>query len=278
MWNVDRLKKAWNAIEQSINIIGAVASAIGIVIMLVVAMTGHWDWRTAFFVLMIISLVCICVAFYGYRSRVAVHMFTGVSKAERMCQADQYAAKRIAEAQRSVWDFAWQDDKESNPKTDPPAAVRSAGSKALDEAIRGAIAGGLVHYHEILTTKAYSPLLRKHIGYCREITPDRTLKYRARIYDNTRKGYRKFPKIQFVVIDEEEVIFMSSGYEYCFSMKSKKTASVFLKYALMAWEQADEWKKGVKDVVLDSNVVPDFEDYLQEIPSRINQGKGAKEI
>lgn len=71
---------------------------------------------------------------------------------------------------------------------------------------------------------------------------------------------------------------MSSGYEYCFSMKSKKTAFVFLKYALMAWEQADEWKKGVKDVVLDGNVVPDFEDYLKEILSRINQGKDAKEI
>jgi hypothetical protein len=275
MCNIDRLKNAWNSLERSINIIGAVGSAIGIVFIVIGVMTGHWDWCTAFFILMFITLVCICVAIYGYRSRVAVHMFTGVSKAERMCQADQYAAKRIAEAQRSVWDFAWQDDKESNPKTDPPAAVRSEGSKALDEAIRGAIVGGLVHYHEILTTKAYSPLLRKHIGYCREIAPDRALKYRARIYDNIRKGYRKFPKIQFVVIDEEEVIFMSSGYEYCFSMKSKKTASVFLKYALMAWEQSDEWKKGVKDVVLDGNVVSGFEDYLQEILPRVNTDKGA---
>lgn len=274
MWHIDRAKKAWNVLERSINIIGAVAAAIGIVILVVGVMAGHWDWRTAFFILMIITLVCIGVASYGYRSRVAAHMFTGVSKAERMCQADQYAAKRIAEAQRSVWDFAWQDDKESNPKTDPPATVRSAGSRALDEAIRGAIVGGVVHYHEILTTKAYSPLLNKHIGYCREIAPDRTLKYRARIYDNTRRGYRKFPKIQFVVIDEEEVIFMSSGYEYCFSLKSKKTASVFLKYALMAWDQADEWTRGVKDIVLDGEVVPGFDHYLQEVLSRIDSARG----
>ena len=104
--------------------------------------------------------------------------------------------------------------------------------------------------------------------------PEKTLKYRARIYDNTRKGYRKFPKIQFVVIDEEEVIFISSGYEYCFSVKNKKTASVFLKYALMAWDQADEWSKGVKDIVLDGQVVPSFDHYLQKVLSRIDSARG----
>ena len=218
---------------------------------------------------MFITFLTTAWAFYGYRSRVSVHMFTGVSKAERMCDADQYAAKRIAEAKRSVWDFAWQDDKDSNPKTDPPAAFRTKGSKALDEAIRGAIVGGEIHYHEILTTKAYVKLLKKHLGYCREISDHKSLKYRARIYDNTRAEYRKFPKIQFVVIDEEEVVFLSSGYEYCFSMKSKKTASVFMKYSLMAWEQADEWKTETKDVVIDGQIVSGVDEYLDTILSRL---------
>lgn len=271
----DQFHKTWSAIERFTNVIGAAASAIALAIALVATLTGYWDWRTAFFILTIITVICIAVAFYGYRSRVAVHMFTGISKAERMCEADQYAAQRISEAKHSVWDFAWQDDKESNPKTDPPAAVRSAGAKALDEAIRSAIIGGAIHYHEILTTKAYSHLLRKHLGYCRELPPLRTLKYRARIYDNTRRGYRKFPKIQFVVIDEEEVIFMSSGYEYCFSMKSKKTASAFVKYAVMAWDQADEWMKGIKDIVLDGKIVAGVDQYLDEVCSRIDSGRGA---
>jgi hypothetical protein len=269
----DSLKKIWYGVERCINIIGAIAAGIGLIVVALAAITGHWDWCTAFFVLLAVTLVCIGVALYGYLSRVAVHMFRGISTAERMCQADHYAAKRIGEARMSVWDFAWQDDKESNPRTEPPASVRSTGSKALDDAIRAAIVGGAVDYHEILTTKAYLPLLRKHLGYCREKTPDRGLKYRARIYDNTRKEYRKFPKVQFVIIDEEEVIFMSSGYEYCFSMRSKKTASVFLKYARMAWEQADEWAKGVKDVVLDGEVVPAFERYLDEVLSRVESVK-----
>lgn len=269
MAHMERLKKVWDPIERSINTIGAIASGISLLVVALGAMTGHWDWRTAFFILMSITIASISIALYGYRSRVAVHMFRGVSKAERMCQADHYAAKRIAQAQMSVWDFAWQDDRDSNPKTELPATVRSAGSKALDDAIRAAIVGGTVHYHEILTTKAYLPLLKKHIGYCREASPEKAPKYRARIYDNTRAEYKKFPKVQFVIIDEEEVIFMSSGYEYCFSMKSKKTASVFLKYAQIAWDQADEWANGEKDIVLDGELVSGFEHYLQEVLSRI---------
>jgi hypothetical protein len=45
-------------------------------------------------------------------------------------------------------------------------------------------------------------------------------------------------------------------------MKGKRTASVFLKYALMAWDQADEWKKGVRDVVLGGTIVSGIDDYL----------------
>jgi len=270
----DYVKKTWNAIERWIDIVGSIVALIGLIVPAVGAMAGYWDWRTAFFVLLVIALVCIGIAFYGYRSRVAVHMFRGISKADRMCQADHYAAKRISEARMSVWDFAWQDDKESDPRTEPAAPVRSAGSKALDDAIRAAIVGGAVDYYEIITAKAYLPLLRKHIGYCREKTSG-SLKYRARIYDNTREGYRKFPKVQFVIIDEEEVIFMSSGYEYCFAMRSKKTASVFLKYALMAWEQADEWEESVKDVVLDGEVVSGVDRYLNEVLSRMKSARSA---
>jgi hypothetical protein len=269
MAGMETIKKVWSPIERGINTFGAIATGIGIIGMVIVVLTGHWDWRTAFFVLLIFTLVSVGVALHSYLSRVSVYMFRGVSKAERMCRADHYAAKRIMQARINVWDFAWQDDKESNPKTELPAVVRSRGSKALDDAIRTVIVGGSAHYNEILTTKAYLPLLKKHLGYCRELPPDKKLKYRARIYDNTKENYKKFPKMQFVIIDEEEVIFMSSGYEYCFSMRNKKTASVFLKYALIAWDQADEWKRGVKDIVIDSQVTSGFDNYLNEILSRI---------
>ena len=66
-----------------------------------------------------------------------------------------------------------------------------------------------------------------HIGYGD--------KYSCSYYDNIKQP--KFPKLQFVIIDDEEVVFVSSAYSpnFC-AIRDKRIVSIFNNYFNQAWE------------------------------------------
>lgn len=69
----------------------------------------------------------------------------------------------------------------------------------------------------------------------------------------------RFPKLQFVVIDDREVVFVSSAYKpnLC-SIKNTRIASIFCNYFEQAWELSKKIK--------DRNQVDD--DLIKEISER----------
>lgn len=71
--------------------------------------------------------------------------------------------------------------------------------------------------------------------------------YSCRYFEN-KDVKTRFPKLQFVTIDNEEVIFASSSYTpNLYSIKGKEVVDVFLKYFDQAWNLAIEIKVNDKN-------------------------------
>lgn len=68
--------------------------------------------------------------------------------------------------------------------------------------------------------------------------------YSCSFYDNKEPNI-KFPKLQFVIIDDYEVIFVSSAYKpnLC-SIKNRRIVSIFCSYFEQAWELSQVIKDG----------------------------------
>lgn len=144
---------------------------------------------------------------------------------------DIYIAKQILEATSSVYDFNWQDYTSVNPHHRSQYEKEYA-SNEIDKSIkkfceRNSSISPI--YKEIFTfsyPKNWGKLL-DHISYGDS--------YSCSYYDN--KDDKKFPKLQFVVIDDKEVIFVSSAYKpnLC-SIKNKRIVSIFSSYFDQAWD------------------------------------------
>ena len=166
-------------------------------------------------------------------------------------EVDNYIAKRISEAKESVCDLNWQDFMTTNPMPRNEAKKKHI-SNQIDKEIRKFCnhKKDKREYKEIFTF-SYERNIDKmldHINYGSV--------YSCRYFDN-KEEKTKFPKIQFVIIDEEEVIFVSSSYApHLYSLKGKELVGVFRKYFEQAWQLATEFKS-------DSNLDKDSISYIE---------------
>lgn len=152
-------------------------------------------------------------------------------------EVDNYIAKRISQAKETVYDLNWQDFMAKNPIPRNEAKKKHV-SNQIDKEIRKFCnhKKDIREYKEIFTF-SYERNIDKmldHINYGPV--------YSCRYFDN-KEEKTKFPKIQFVIIDEEEVIFVSSSYApHLYSLKGKELVGVFRKYFEQAWQLATELK------------------------------------
>lgn len=153
-------------------------------------------------------------------------------------EVDMYIAKRILEASECVYDFNWQDYTPINPYHRNIAGKEYAATK-IDSSIRSFCSKKTTKpriYKEIFTF-SYPQNIGKmfnHITYGDV--------YCCSYYENKDSNTR-FPKLQFVVIDDREVIFVSSAYKpnLC-SIKNTRIASIFCNYFEQAWELSKKIK------------------------------------
>jgi hypothetical protein len=148
---------------------------------------------------------------------------------EKIEDVDLYIAQRISVAKKSVYDLNWQDHLKNNPNPRNPV-VREYTENAIDKSIKDFCSESSAKvYHEIFTfshSRNFQKMLT-HIGYGD--------KYSCSYYENIKQP--KFPKLQFVIIDDEEVVFVSSAYSpnFC-AIRDKRIVSIFNNYFNQAWE------------------------------------------
>lgn len=155
---------------------------------------------------------------------------------------DMYIAKRISEASECIYDFTWQDYISINPYHRNLVGKQYAATK-MESSIKAFCSKRTTKpriYKEIYTFS-----YPQHIGkMLNHITYGDV--YCCSYYEN-KDPNTKFPKIQFVVIDDKEVIFASSAYSpnLC-SIKNNRIASIFCNYFEQAWELSKKIKEGDK--------------------------------
>jgi hypothetical protein len=156
---------------------------------------------------------------------------------DKIEDVDMYIAHRITVAKKSIYDLNWQDHLDKNPNPRNPVD-REYNENAIDRSIKGFCLENSAKVYKEVFTFSHSRNFQKmeaHIAYGD--------KYSCSYYDNLLKP--KFPKLQFVIIDDEEVVFVSSAYRpnFC-AIKDKKIVSIFNNYFEQAWEFSDKIKEG----------------------------------
>jgi len=159
----------------------------------------------------------------------------GVQIFTNSTDSDTYIAERITLAKESVCDLNWQDDLPVNPRARDPRKKQFT-EKEIDKSIKSFCKKSSTMYREIFTFE-YSANVQKmkaHIEYGDT--------YNCSYFEN--KDIPKFPKIQFVIIDEKEVIFASSAYEpYLYAVRDEKFVHMFKAYFEQAWRQSTKIKE-----------------------------------
>lgn len=169
----------------------------------------------------------------------------GVRKFATSTEGDAYIADRIALAKESVCDLNWQDDLPFNPRARDPQKKKFT-EKAIDASIRAFCKKQGRIYREIFTF-TYPANIQKmkiHISYGNS--------YSCAYFENLKNP--KFPKMQFVIIDEKEVIFASSAYEpHLYAIQDKNFVHMFSRYFDQAWRESTgkikEAKTAHQDVI-----------------------------
>ncbi len=169
---------------------------------------------------------------------------------------DIYIANRIASASSCVYDFNWQDFISTNPYHRNATKKEYAANK-IDASIKSFCskkANKPRIYKEIFTF-SYSNNIAKmlnHITYGDN--------YCCSYYEN-QNPETKFPKLQFVVIDDKEVIFVSSAYKpnLC-SINNVRIASIFCNYFEQAWELSIKLKDKNE---INNNLIQDIQNRYQ---------------
>lgn len=166
---------------------------------------------------------------------------------------DMYIAKRISEASECVYDFTWQDFISINPYH-RNLVDKECAAKKIDSSIQSFCSKKTTKpriYKEIFTF-SYPQNIKKMLNH---ITYGDV--YCCSYYEN-KDPNAKFPKLQFVVIDDKEVIFVSSAYtpNLC-SIKNTGIASIFCNYFEQAWELSKKIKDRDK---VDNNLIKEIND------------------
>ncbi len=148
---------------------------------------------------------------------------------EKIEQVDIYIAQRIIDAKKSVCDLNWQDHLPVNPSPRNPVN-RAASDKAIEKSISSFCRSrSEKSYREIFTFQNKNNIskMKSHIKL--------GMNYSCSYFESTSGS--TFPKLQFVIIDDEEVIFASSAYKphYC-AISDKRLVSIMTNYFEQAWE------------------------------------------
>lgn len=156
---------------------------------------------------------------------------------EKIEEVDLYIAHRIQVAKKSVYDLNWQDHLEKNPNPRNPID-REYTENEIDRCIKEFCSEPTAKVYREIFTFSNNRNVQKmdvHMTYGD--------KYSCSYYDNITN--QKFPKLQFVIIDDEEVIFVSSAYRpnFC-AIRDKRIVSIFNHYFEQSWELSDIIKDG----------------------------------
>lgn len=156
---------------------------------------------------------------------------------EKIDEVDLYIAHRIQVAKKSVYDLNWQDHLDKNPNPRNPVD-REYTENEIDKNIKEFCSEPTAKVYREIFTFSNNRNVQKmdvHITYGD--------KYSCSYYDNITNP--KFPKLQFVIIDDEEVIFVSSAYRpnFC-AIRDKRIVSIFNNYFEQAWELSEIIKDG----------------------------------
>lgn len=145
-------------------------------------------------------------------------------------EVDAYIAERIGQAKTSVYDFCWWDYNTEGPVIHRnPQLVKKLGADLDNSLCKFCNKGGHRIYREIfsLHSDANKQKLLEHIKIPKN--------YQCAHYDTSTY---KFPKLQFVIIDEEEVIFASRFYPTHCIIRDKNIIDIMLNYFDQAWALA----------------------------------------
>jgi hypothetical protein len=167
--------------------------------------------------------------------KLTITSFKGNKVTDIIQNVDLYIADKIKNATNSVYDLNWQDyQKNNNPRNN---SDRTYSENAIYKCIKEFCAKENVEYQEIFTFsyERNLPKLMTHKNYGNN--------YSCAYYDNL-EPLKKFPKLQFVIVDEKEVIFVSStyGHSLC-ATRDEKIVEICCIYFKQAWELSEKIKK-----------------------------------
>lgn len=158
---------------------------------------------------------------------------------DKIEDVDLYIAERIATAKKNVYDLNWQDYLKANPNPRNPV-VREYTENAIDKSIKDFCTHSDGRVYREVFTFSHARNVQKMLQHITYGSP-----YSCSYYDNAK--HPRFPKIQFVIVDDEEVIFVSSSYSphFC-AIHDKRVVSIFNNYFTQAWSLSKVIKDGPK--------------------------------
>ena len=140
----------------------------------------------------------------------------------------EYIINRLQNAKISVSDFAWA----TKVSTSFDAPVRQKLENKYIAAIKAA--SKKISYREIFIFSHKSRIAKLKEHYLKSKSSDDISGYSCAFYENTN-----FPRLQFMLIDDNEVIFTSGQYLKC-AIKNSNIVEIFAKYYTTAWENANK--------------------------------------
>jgi len=140
-------------------------------------------------------------------------------------ELEVYLAKRIQEAKKDVCDLTWKNKVSFGFSTN----ARKAANKKIDDSIKKV--GPKITYREVFVFCGDQFRIDKLAMRIAQNAPGYSCKY----YKNSNA----IPRIQFVIVDSEELFFVSSAYPYYCAFRHKALVEIFLNYFNQIWDSPD---------------------------------------
>jgi hypothetical protein len=173
---------------------------------------------------------------FEYTTETIIKSLNGVKKQtfQDTKEASEYCEKRIAEAQTSVYDFNWIIPTKLSEQDADIINMRYARNKEFHAKLSE---------HIKKFDKSYKSCFYREIFVFHNLHKVNIMNERLKYNKYSCKYYKndiQFPKMQFVIIDNEEVIFLSTIYKdgaLC-AIKDPKIVKLCTSYFDVAWENA----------------------------------------
>ena len=158
------------------------------------------------------------------------------TKFETIKEADNYVEQRIKSAKLKVYDLNWLTSNKVSNQDDEKDRI---------EKFHNRLNNRIEEFNKNKKSEFYREIFIFHYPLKVSIMKSRLYyeKYFCKYYEDDNV----FPKIQFVIIDDEEVIFISSLYQgnLC-AVRDKKIVNLCILYFDAAWENAETIKTSEK--------------------------------